>query len=52
VTAEYDRENPKPPATAPATEVFDWHYYRSLSDGIDPEDAEVLAHGFVQRYLR
>lgn len=44
--------DPIPPRTAPATEIFDWHLARSLEQGIDIEDAEILADSFVSRYAR
>jgi hypothetical protein len=45
--------DPKPPPpTAPITDIWDWHYQRSLAEGVSAFDAEILADSFVGRYAR
>lgn len=43
---------PHPGPEAPVTDVWDWHYARSIAAGIDDFDAIILADSYVDRWLR
>jgi hypothetical protein len=45
-------DDPIPPRDAPIADIYDWHYLRSIADGIDPYDADILAENFATRYAR
>jgi hypothetical protein len=44
--------DPRPPLDGPVVDLYDWHLARSLADGIDIFDAEILAESYALRVAR